>query len=199
MGQAELRDVLFPIGDYPKPEVRKMAAERGLPVASKHDSMDLCFIHDDDYRRFLQDWAVDAMRPGPIVDRRGQVLGEHRGLPGYTIGQRKGLGLSGTGEPLFVVELDSERNALVVGTAEELGRRQLVAHGVNWTLDAPVADGTVAQCKIRYRAQPAACTLHPLDETTVEVLFSEALRGVTPGQGAIFYDGDLCLGGGIIA
>ena len=107
--------------------------------------------------------------------------------------------VSGTGEALFVLELDSARNALVVGTADELGRNQLVAHGVNWTLDVPVAAGTAAQCKIRYRAQPAACTLYPLDDTTVEVRFAEALRGVTPGQGAIFYNGDLCLGGGIIA
>src|SRR5262245_23669457 len=100
MGQAELRDVLFPIGDYPKSEVRKMAAARGLPTASKHDSMDLCFIADDDYRRFLQDWATEAMRPGPIVDRQGRQLGQHQGLPAYTIGQRKGLGLSGNGEAL---------------------------------------------------------------------------------------------------
>jgi tRNA-uridine 2-sulfurtransferase len=199
MGQAELCDVLFPIGDYPKSEVRKMAAARGLPTASKHDSMDLCFIHDDDYRRFLQDWAAEAMRPGPILDRQGQLLGEHSGLPGYTIGQRKGLGISGMGEPLFVVELDSERNALIVGTAAELGRDHLVARGVNWTLDKPVAAGTPAQCKIRYRAQPAACTLYPLDDKTVEVRFEQPLRGITPGQGAIFYDGDLCLGGGIIA
>ena len=176
-----------------------MAAARGLPTASKHDSMDLCFIHDDDYRRFLQDWATEAMRPGPILDRQGNCLGEHQGLPGYTIGQRKGLGLGGANEPLYVVELDGEANALIVGTAEELGRSKLVAHGVNWTLDAPVADGTPAQCKIRYRAQPAQCTLHPLTDSTVEVRFAEPLRGVTPGQGAVFYAGDLCLGGGIIA
>ena len=199
MGQAELRDVLFPIGDYPKSEVRKMAAARGLPTASKHDSMDLCFIHDDDYRRFLSDWVADAMRPGPILDRHGRVLGEHAGLPSYTIGQRKGLGLSGASEPLFVVEVDAERNALIVGTAAELGRSELMATEVNWTLDAPVADGTPAQCKIRYRAQPAACTLHPVGDGSVAVRFDEPLRGVTPGQGAIFYAGDLCLGGGIIA
>jgi tRNA-specific 2-thiouridylase len=199
MGQAELRDVLFPIGDYPKPEVRQMAAARGLPTASKHDSMDLCFVHDDDYRRFLQDWAADAMRPGPIVDRQGRILGQHNGLPGYTIGQRKGLGLSGASEALFVLELDAARNALVVGTVAELGRGELVARGVNWTLDAPVADGTPALCKIRYRAQPAPCTLHPQMDGTVLVRFDDPLRGVTPGQGAIFYVGDLCLGGGIIA
>jgi tRNA-specific 2-thiouridylase len=199
MGQAELRDVLFPVGDYPKREVRQMAAARGLPTASKHDSMDLCFVHDDDYRRFLQDWAAEAMRPGPIVDRQGRILGQHSGLPGYTIGQRKGLGLSGASEPLFVLELDVARNALVVGTAAELGRRELAARGVNWTLDAPVVDGTPALCKIRYRAQPAPCTLHPQTDGTVLVRFDEPLRGVTPGQGAIFYVGDLCLGGGIIA
>jgi tRNA-specific 2-thiouridylase len=199
MGQAELRDVLFPVGDYPKREVRKMAAARGLPTASKHDSMDLCFVHDDDYRRFLQDWAADAMRPGPIVDRQGRHLGQHSGLPGYTIGQRKGLGLSGASEALFVLELDAARNTLVVGTVAELGQSELVARGVNWTLDAPVADGTPALCKIRYRAQPAACTLHPQADGTVLVRFDAPLRGVTPGQGAIFYVGDLCLGGGIIA
>ncbi|HXF61322.1 MAG TPA: tRNA 2-thiouridine(34) synthase MnmA [Caldilineaceae bacterium] len=198
MGQAELRDVLFPIGDYPKAEVRRMAAARGLPTASKHDSMDLCFVADDDYRRFLQDWASEAMRPGPILDRRGRQWGEHRGLPNYTIGQRKGLGIGGAPEPLFVLELDSSRNALIVGTAAELGRDWLVARDVNWTLDTPPPDGAPAQCKIRYRATPAGCTLHPRADGTVEVRFDAPLRGVTPGQGAVFYDGDLCLGGGII-
>ena len=200
MGQAQLRDVLFPVGDYPKREVRAMAAARGLPIASKHDSMDLCFIADDNHRRFLQDWAATAMRPGPIVDRAGRVYGEHQGLPGYTIGQRKGLGIGGTREPLFVVELDAARNALVVGPVSELERSSLTARDVNWTLDAPVAPGTPAACKIRYRADALPCALYPLDAAgmTVEARFDAPLRGVTPGQGAVFYDGDLCLGGGII-
>jgi tRNA-specific 2-thiouridylase len=199
LGQPELRDVLFPVGDYPKTEIREMAAAWGLPIASKHDSMDLCFVADDDYRRFLQDWARDAMRPGPIIDRSGQILGEHRGLPNYTIGQRKGLGISGSSVPLFVVDLDSERNALVVGPKEELGRTQLVAQRVNWTAGAPVLAGFAAQCKIRYRARPVACTLFPQEDGRVDVQFAEALYGVSPGQGAVFYDGDICLGGGIIA
>jgi tRNA-uridine 2-sulfurtransferase len=198
MGQAELRDVLFPVGDYPKPEVRRMAAERGLPIASKHDSMDLCFIADDDYRRFLQDWATQAMRPGEIVDRQGNVLGEHSGLPNYTIGQRKGLGLSGTGGALYVLELDSQQNQLVVGTVDELGQSELVAAGVNWTLGEPVTAGSAAQCKIRYRSRPVDCTLYPEGRDGVRVRFDEPLRDITPGQGAVFYDGDLCLGGGII-
>lgn len=198
MGQAELRDVLLPIGNYPKSEVRRMAAARGLPIASKHDSMDLCFIADDDYRRFLHDWAAQAMQPGPILDRQGRQWGEHHGLPNYTIGQRKGLGIGGAAEPLFVLELDSTRNALIVGTAQDLGRDSLVARAVNWTLDEPVAAGTPAECKIRYRATPAACTLYPQDNDSVTVHFTELSAGITPGQGAVFYAGDLCLGGGII-
>lgn len=203
MGQAELRDVLFPVGDYTKPQIRQMAAAWGLPIASKHDSMDLCFIADDDYRRFLQDWSVNAMQPGPIIDRAGVVLGEHQGLPNYTIGQRKGLGISGAGAPLFVLELDSERNALVVGRKEELGQTHLLARDVNWTADAPVEPGFQAQCKIRYRAQPVECRLFPEsgegDESRVTVHFDEPIFGVSPGQGAVFYQDELCLGGGIIA
>ncbi|MEZ4860939.1 MAG: tRNA 2-thiouridine(34) synthase MnmA [Caldilineaceae bacterium] len=205
MGQAELQDVLFPVGDYPKPEIRKLAAVRGLPIASKHDSMDLCFIFDDDYRRFLQDWTTDAMRPGPIVDRQGRTWGEHSGLPGYTIGQRKGLGISGMQEALYVLELDHANNTLVVGTLAELGRDRFVVTGVNWTLDRPVVAGRQLQCKIRYRARAVDCTVYPQSSgasaksDVVEVQLYEPLRDVTPGQGAIFYDGDLCLGGGLIS
>lgn len=199
MGQDELRDVLFPIGDLPKPEVRKIAAARGLPIASKHDSMDLCFIADDNYRRFLQDWATEAMKPGPIMDRSGRVYGQHSGLPGFTIGQRKGLGISGASEPMFVLELDQAHNTLIVGPQADLGRDWLIAKNVNWTLDTPVPDGTVAQCKIRYKARAVDCTLHPLPNGDVDVRLREPLRDIAPGQGAIFYDGDHCLGGGIIA
>lgn len=198
LGQAELRDLLFPIGHYPKAEVRKLAAARGLPVASKHDSMDLCFIADDNYRRFLQDWASQAMRPGPIKDRQGQVWGEHQGLPGYTIGQRKGLGISGTAEPMFVLELDQANNTLIVGREADLGHTQLTATAVNWTLDQPPPAETRAQCKIRYKAKASACTLFPQADGSVEVQFDEPLRDITPGQGAVFYQEDLCLGGGII-
>lgn len=198
LGQDELRDVLFPVGDFPKAEVRRLAAERGLPVASKHDSMDLCFIFDDDYRRFLQDWAASAMRPGPILDRSGRELGRHTGLPGYTIGQRKGLGLSGAPEPLFVLELDHANNALIVGTAAELGCSSLLVERVNWTLDEPPAAGAELEVKIRYKANAVACTLQAVDGNCVQVSLAQPLRDITPGQGAVFYQGDHCLGGGII-
>jgi tRNA-specific 2-thiouridylase len=199
LGQAELEDVLFPIGDYPKAQVRQMAAQRGLPVASKHDSMDLCFIHDDDYRRFLRDWAADAMQPGPIVDRSGRTFGRHEGLPGYTVGQRKGLGIGGAAEPLFVIELDHANNALVVGTASELGKSELQVEGVTWTLDEPPPDGAPLECKIRYKAQAVPCRVYSEAGDRLQVRFEEPLRGVSPGQGAVFYAGDHCLGGGIIA
>ena len=199
LGQAELGDVLFPVGDFPKPEVRRIAAERGLPIASKHDSMDLCFIFDDDYRRFLRTWAAEAMRPGLIVDRRGNIYGEHSGLPGYTIGQRKGLGVKGAAEPLFVLELDYRNNQLVIGTAAELGKDRLIAERVNWTLDDAPPAGARLQCKIRYKAKAVDCVVYPLLGDRVEVRFDEPLRDISPGQGAVFYDGDHCLGGGIIA
>jgi len=176
-----------------------MAAARGLPIASKHDSMDLCFIADDDYRRFLRDWTVNAMRPGPIVDRAGRVWGEHQGLPSYTIGQRKGLGISGMREPLFVLALEHANNTLVVGTEAELGNDQLVATRINWTFDHPPAAGTAAQCKIRYKSRPVDCILFPQANGDVLVKFAEPLRDITPGQGAVFYQGEQCLGGGIIA
>ncbi len=199
MGQDELRHVLFPVGEYQKNEVRRIAAARGLPTASKHDSMDLCFVADDDYRRFLSDWAADAMQPGPIVDRRGHEYGTHSGLPSYTIGQRRGLGLSGASEPLYVLDLDAENNALIVGIKDELGQSSLLVRGVNWTLDSPLEAGSTVECKIRYRATAAACRLASVNRGSVEVVFDEPQLGIAPGQGAVFYDGDHCLGGGIIA
>src|SRR5262249_60176893 len=120
--------------------------------------------------------------------------GEHHGLPGYTIGQRKGLGIGGAPEPMFVLELDQAHNTLIVGTQAELGRNWLIAENVHWTLDISVPDGTAAQCKIRYKARAVACTLHPRVNGDVEMRFSEPLRDIAPGQGAIFYDGDLGLG-----
>ncbi len=201
MGQAELNDVLFPLGSMTKTEVRALAAEHNLPVASKHDSMDLCFVFDDDHRRFLRDWAAEAMRPGPIVDRSGRVRGEHTGLPGYTVGQRKGLGLSGSSEPLYVVDMDPAQNVLVVGSADELGRTTFRCTGVTWTADAPPSERR-ALVKIRYKAQAIACTLGAAEaDGALSVQLDEATRGVSPGQSAVFHDpsGEIVLGGGVIA
>ena len=198
LGQAELRDLLFPVGEFAKDEVRRMAAARGLPIHSKHDSMDLCFVADDDYRRFLSDWAADAMSAGEIVDVEGNVLGRHVGLPNYTVGQRRGLGLSGTAAPMYVVALAHSRNQLIVGPAEALGKTELAALAVNWTSGRPVSAGSRVLCQIRYTGRPLDCRVFPLQNGSVRVEFEEPARGISPGQGAVFYDGPVCLGGGLI-
>lgn len=196
--QEKLARVLFPVGEYAKTEVRRMAAERGLPVASRHDSQDLCFLADGDYRRFLRDWSpAGSIEPGPLVDSAGNVLGQHAGLPFYTVGQRKGLGIAAP-EPLFVLRLEPASNQLVVGSAGELGRSQLAARDVNWIAGQPPAPAFRAQVKIRYKATPAPATVEADGDDGVIVRFDAPLRDITPGQAAVFYDGDRCLGGGLI-
>lgn len=196
--QEKLRRALFPVGDYTKPEVRQIAAEMGLPVASKHDSQDLCFLADGDFRRFLRERAPEALQPGPIQTRDGHVLGEHAGLPNYTIGQRKGLGL-GHHTPLYVLELDATRNALIVGPPEQLGHRKLVAGRVNWIAGKPPAEPFHAHVKIRYKAQPAPAWVTPQEGDRFTAEFDAPLRDIAPGQGAVIYAGEEVLGGGIIA
>lgn len=199
MGQAQLARTLFPVGAYPKPEVRAVAARFGLPTASKQDSQDLCFLGDGDYRRFLREHAPEVMQPGPIVRRDGTIIGEHLGLSNYTIGQRKGLGVQAA-EPLYVIAVNPLRNALVVGTADELGGTTLVARRVNWISGDAPAEPFRAEVKIRYKARPAPALIEPLEDgRAFRATFDAPLRDITPGQGAILYRGDICLGGGIIA
>jgi tRNA-specific 2-thiouridylase len=197
MGQAQLRHALFPIGEFAKPEVRQMARDFGLPVADRAESQDLCFLADNDYRRFLRQHAPQAIRPGPIQRRDGAVLGAHSGLPFYTIGQRKGLGLAAP-EALYVLDTHPETNTLIVGPAAELGRARLTAARVSWVAGQPPAAPLRAHVKIRYRAAPAGATVTPLPGQRAEVVFDRPLRDITPGQAAVFYQGEVCLGGGAI-
>jgi tRNA-specific 2-thiouridylase len=197
MGQAQLSRTLFPVGEFAKPEVREIAARFGLPTASKKDSQDLCFLGDGDYRRFLRDYAPEMMTPGVIARRDGQVIGEHHGLSNYTIGQRRGLGVT-SAEPLYVIDIQPAANALIVGTVEELGAHSLTAKRVNWVSGETPAEPFRAEVKIRYKAQPAPALIEPLDGARMRVTFDQPLRDITPGQGAVVYHGDLCLGGGII-
>ena len=195
--QDQLARVLFPIGEYTKSEVRELAQQQGLLVASKQESQDLCFLKDGDYRRFLRENSIQIQTPGPILDESGRELGHHEGLPFYTIGQRKGLGIAAA-EPLFVLRKDPARNALIVGPREALGVRELAATGVNWISGAVPADPISAQVRIRYKAVGIEATVSPLGSGQAHVLFAEPVFGVTPGQAAVFYDGEVCLGGGLI-
>lgn len=197
LGQADLSNTLFPLGEYTKPEVRALAAQHNLPTARRVESQDLCFIADGDYRRFLVDHAPEAARPGPIVDHQGRQLGIHQGLPFYTIGQRSGLGIPAP-QPLYVKALDPARNALVVGTAAELGQSWLQTGAVNWIAGEPPSGPIAAAVQIRYRAQAVPATIAPQPDGGAEVQLTAPLRDITPGQAAVFYADDVCLGGGII-
>lgn len=197
LSQEVLRQVLFPLGGYTKAQVREMARERDLPVAEKDESMDLCFVANDDYRRFLSVHAPGSVRPGPIVDMQGQEIGRHHGLPFYTVGQRRGLGIAAS-EALYVVRIDLERNRLVVGPAHELGQDVLLAADVSYIRGQAPPGPVRVQAKIRYKATLAEATWTPLPEARARVQFDAPLRDITPGQAVVAYQGDVVLGGGII-
>ena len=197
LGQEQLARVLFPVGDYTKSEMRALARQVGLPVAEKSESMDLCFLADGNYRRFLRETVGQGIKPGPVIDRSGEVIGQHTGLANYTIGQRKGLGLA-LGQPFYVVAKDSERNALVVGDAEQLARSSLQVTRTNWISGVPPKGPLQVQVKIRYRAKAVPAVVIATGQASAKVRFDSPVKSVTAGQGAVFYDGDRCLGGGII-
>jgi tRNA-specific 2-thiouridylase len=198
LSQEKLNRALFPIGQYEKPYVRQLAEQLGLPVAQKSDSQDLCFLGDGDYRRFLRDYADPRIfQPGPIRTVEGQVLGQHEGLVNYTIGQRKGIGIAAT-EPLYVVKLDHAANVLIVGTKAQLGSSRLTAGRANWIAGQPPDQTFRALVKIRYKAEAVPGTVTILENGQFEVQFDEPRRDITPGQGAVVYQDDICLGGGII-
>jgi len=198
LGQEELRHLLFPLGDYTKQRVRAMARQRGLPVADRAESQDLCFLADNDYRRFLQAQAPQTVRPGPILDTAGRTIGRHKGLPFYTIGQREGLGIAAS-EALYVMQIDVTRNALVVGTRSELGQRELVATEVSYVSGQVPQQPLEITAKIRYQAVESEAILTPLQDSRAQVTFVQSQRDITPGQGVVFYQGEVVLGGGIIS
>jgi len=198
LAQEKLAQALFPVGDYPKAEIRRMAAENNLPVATRRDSQDLCFLGGEDYRDFLRRNSPDMLVPGDIVNRAGQVLGRHTGLPNYTIGQRKGLGIPSQ-VPLYVISKNASQNTLLVGAGEELGTRELLAVNVNWTSGLAPADPFHAHVKCRYTAREMPADVMPQDGgKNVKVIFDAPQRDITPGQAAVFYNGDIVTGGGII-
>jgi tRNA-specific 2-thiouridylase len=198
LSQAQLAGARFPVGELTKDEVRAKARALGLATADKAESHEICFVPDGDYRGFLRRRDPEAFRPGPIVDGAGRVLGEHAGLPGFTIGQRRGLGLA-TGQPVYVTALDGARNAVVVGPASEMEVAGLVADQVNLIaverLQAPLA----VTAKLRHSHVPEPATVSPGPADTIEVRFDRPQRAVSAGQSVVLYQGDLVVGGGVIA
>lgn len=196
--QEQLRHTLTPCGEYTKDEIRALARELGLGVAAKPDSQEICFIPDNDYRRFLREYRPDAHRPGPIYDVHGRYLGQHQGIAFYTVGQRKGLGIA-AGQRLYVVRIDPEQNAVIVGGADDVREPGLAVRDVNWVSVAGIDGPTPVEAQIRYNAAPAAAVVEPGPEGGVITRFHEPQWGVSPGQAVVWYDGDLLLGGGTIA
>ncbi len=195
--QEQLGHILLPIGNFTKERVREIARELELPAATKPESQEICFIHDNDYSRFLQECIPQAVKPGPILDKEGHILGQHRGIPFYTIGQRKGLGISAK-EPLYVIAIDQERDAIVVGSKQEVYGDELTASELNWIAIEGLRQPIRVKAKIRYLHKEAEAAIAPLDEDKVYIKFKEPQMAITPGQAIVFYDDDTVLGGGVI-
>ncbi len=196
--QDQLARILTPVGEFTKPQVRELAARFGLVTAKKPDSQEICFVAGMDYREFLKERVPASRRPGPILDLQGNVIGQHEGIAFFTVGQRKGLGLSSK-EPLYVVAIDPARQAVIVGPAEAVYGTSLVAEAVNWVA-IPALDGPrEVLCKIRYNVQPVPARIEPLPDGRVLTLLDVPQRAITPGQAVVWYEGDTVVGGGVIA
>lgn len=197
MTQEELAHTEFPLGELTKDEVRKIAESNGFINANKPDSQDICFVPDGDYVGALKRFTGKEYEPGQFVDTKGNVLGEHKGIVSYTIGQRKGLGIAYE-HPLYVVELDVPNNKVVLGKNEDLFSKEALVENINW-ID-PEDDRTEIRCKakVRYRMTEQPCVVKKIDATKALVIFDEPQRAITPGQSAVFYEDEVVLGGGTI-
>ncbi len=196
--QEQLSRTLMPVGAYTKDEIRQMAAELGLNVANKPDSQEICFIPDHDYARFIRENSDVCLPTGNFVDREGKVLGRHAGITHYTVGQRKGLNLA-MGHPVFVTQIRPETNEVVIGDYEDVFTDRLICDKLNWmAVDGLHGQEMQVDAKIRYSHKGAPCIIREIGEDLVECRFLEKVRAVTPGQAAVFYDGDYVVGGGTI-
>ena len=206
LSQEQLAKTLMPCGDYSKEEIREMAGRLGLPIANKPDSQDICFVTDGDYASFIEreidqrdrDEKIEKeIRPGNFITRQGDIVGKHKGIVHYTVGQRKGLGLS-MGHPVFVLEIRTETNEVVIGTVEESLVDTLVADQINFMSVTDLTEPKKVLAKIRYNHPGAWCTVEKTGVDEITCRFEEPQRAVTPGQAVVLYDGDYVLGGGTI-
>jgi tRNA-specific 2-thiouridylase len=197
LSQDQLRYVLFPLGEYRKEEVRQRAFEIGLRVHDKPESQEVCFIHEASYHSFLKERLKESIEPGPIMDLDGNVLGRHKGIAFYTIGQRRGLRLA-KGKPLYVISIDRATNALIVAEEREVYRDTFVINSVNWINSRKEAVPFSAQVKIRYNHPGSEAVISPKGKGELEIKFKTPQKAITPGQAAVFYDGETVIGGGWI-
>jgi tRNA-uridine 2-sulfurtransferase len=197
--QEQMKRLLLPMGHFHKSDTRRMAADFRLPVAEKEESQEICFVEDDDYRRFLRETIPGSIKPGPIVDESGKVIGEHQGIPLYTIGQRKGLGIY-RAKPVFVLDIDAARNTLIVGPGEHLWRSTFTVEDVTFTSGSVPSLPLDCSIKIRYRSPetPGVVTAG-VSGSIYKVVLDNPTRAITPGQAAVFYRDDEVLGGGTIS
>jgi tRNA-specific 2-thiouridylase len=193
----QLKQVMLPLGELTKTAVKKIARDTGIPLQSRPESQEICFIPGDDYAAFLEERLPGAARPGPIIDQLENVLGEHRGIIFYTVGQRQRLGIA-TGKRLYVTAIHADRNTIVAGPGDELFRQELLVSDLNWLTAEELRQPQDLKVKIRYRHREAAARVTPENGGQVRVSFYEPQPAVTPGQAAVFYSGDTVLGGGII-
>ena len=195
--QEQLKRTLMPIGDYTKEEVRKIAEDIGLMVAGKPDSMEICFVPDNDYASFIEKETGVTSVPGDFVDVDGNVIGKHRGVIHYTVGQRKGLGIA-LGKPAFVVAIRPEQNQVVIGEDRDVYTERLYANNLNFMAVDDISEPVHVKAKIRYSHEGAYCTVRKIDSDTIKCIFDQPVRAVTPGQAVVLYDGEYVLGGGTI-
>lgn len=195
--QNQLRHTLFPLGTFQKEDVRKKAFEAGLRVHDKPESQEVCFVPDASYHYYLSERLNETIVPGPILDRKGNVLGRHKGIAFYTIGQRRGLRLA-KGKPLYVIGIDREKHALIVGEENEVYGDTFTVRSLNWIRPQEGSLPIPCRVKIRYNHPGAEAVLYPKEGDSIEVRFKIPQKAITPGQAAVFYDGDVVLGGGWI-
>lgn len=197
LSQEQLAHTVFPLGPMHKTETRTIAEDNGFVTAHRKESQDICFVPDGDYAGFIKRYAGKEYRPGNFVDMDGNILGTHKGIINYTIGQRKGLGLA-LKQPMYVQYLDVEANEVVLGTNEQLFKTELIAKDFNWiSMEKPEVEFR-ASARIRYKHKEAPATIIPLPDSRVKVVFDEPQRAITRGQSVVIYDGDYVVGGGII-
>ncbi len=195
--QEQLAHTLMPCGAYSKTEIREIAEKIGLEVFRKKDSQEICFVPDNNHGRFIEKFTGKILNPGKFVDKNGNVLGTHKGIVYYTIGQRKGLGIA-LGKPMFVTDIIPEKNQVVLGDEEDIFKTELIAKDINLIPFEKFEGEMKATAKVRYSAKPAVATITQLDDDKVKIKFGEKQRAITKGQSVVFYDGDIVVGGGII-